>query len=762
MKIGLYLAGVAGGVLALMASACGDRQGPERPWRDLVRQLADPGYIARLDVPASHLVSSAGQRGGNDDYNHYCRKGPEGWWVLADVEGAGYISRMWMTGVEPDHQIRIYLDGERKPWREARVDQFFVGGLVSAPPLAGWENGCWYSYVPITFKRRVVVMAQAGAYKPDGWPRLFYQINYTLLTNGPPYARTPTVLTPEDRRAIDETSRCWQEGANAGAVPDGGEILKTNVTIAAGQRAQVLAVSGGGVLRQLQITPDFSALSSAVKREDALRQITLRAYWDGLSAASVEAPLGAFFGSFWRRVGVHSLYIAESNGTFRSRFPMPFRTSGIVEIENSTDMPISFMVDGIRDVRKPTDEELGYFHGAWRMTGPDDVGQPHRLLSVQGRGRYAGLFLAVTSLDASWWILEGNESIRRDGEAVPGWLGTGLEDYFNCGWYYRNVLNRPLHGLVYKVPFRTIQYRIHLPDAVTFDSGLDAAFERGPADASHGWLESMAYYYLDRPQAANTRLPDPSRRSAPADPFEAQTIVQQVLSYERSGDFAAADGRIASFLEKVPDYPQRAMLELRQIACRGRTRGWNTVAAELAAYQSTYAASNVEAVTQAAALAGFCSGRSNALLGAYCNAQTRVYVDGRLIVEADDPERLSVGSLSLQPGRHVIAIQARWTRMPPWVQVCLLTHFGDITSDLGWRYSRQVTGQQWKALDYDDSTWSKVDCLSEDVPEKPLFNVEANGFAGMQSLAQGMTEYHWSELKDTVWFRRVFDIPASP
>ena len=97
--------------------------------------------------------------------------------------------------------------------------------------------------------------------------------------------------------------------------------------------------------------------------------------------------------------------------------------------------------------------------------------------------------------------------LRIDGAAVPQWKGTGLEDYFNCGWYYRNPLARPLHGLLFKAPFRTVQYRLHLNDAVLFDRSIDVRFERGPDNASNGWLESVGYYYMRTPVAAGSSRP---------------------------------------------------------------------------------------------------------------------------------------------------------------------------------------------------------------------------------------------------------------
>lgn len=93
----------------------------------------------------------------------------------------------------------------------------------------------------------------------------------------------------------------------------------------------------------------------------------------------------------------------------------------------------------------------------------------------------------------------------------------GLEDYFNGGWYYGNVLTRPFHGVLFIAPFRTVQYRVHQTDPVDFQSAVSVYSERGPDHASHGWMESVSFYYLDAPARAHSMPGDPALRQVPDD-----------------------------------------------------------------------------------------------------------------------------------------------------------------------------------------------------------------------------------------------------
>jgi hypothetical protein len=448
------------------------------------------------------------------------------------------------------------------------------------------------------------------------------------------------------------------------------------------------------------------------------------------------------------------MFVGMQGDTFHSRFPMPFKGSAQIGFRNDGAVAVPVRVEWGATPLAAWDAKWGYFHACWNRTGPEDVGRPHPIVQARGRGKYAGCFLSVISEDQSWWMLEGDESIRVNGEDPPSWRGTGLEDYFNGGWYYRNVMAKPLHGLLVLTPFRTIQYRFHLVDPVRFESGVDMVFERGPHHASRGWMESVGYYYLDAPGPVTLAVA-PERRPPPADPFEDKTLMTQVLDQERLGDFAGARDRIAEFLERRPDAPGAAVLQLRQIACDEILAGFDAVRGRYEEVART--AGDPAAASQAQALMGFHENKANALLGAYCNARTAIFIDGNRVGQVDHPAALSVFPLRLEPGKHVMVLQAQWSRPTPWAQVYLRTHGGDLASGHGWKCTRQPTGA-FQSLAYDDSAWDTVSESSKGPPEEPFFVAEPNAFAGMQSRARGMPAFRWNELKDAVTFRKVFEI----
>jgi hypothetical protein len=101
--------------------------------------------------------------------------------------------------------------------------------------------------------------------------------------------------------------------------------------------------------------------------------------------------------------------------------------------------------------------------------------------------------------------------IDDDGE-TPRIVGTGLEDYFNGGWYFREgEFIGPLHGVPLKDPLRSMvtMYRFHTADAIRFDRRIRMAFinPRPITELHPYWYSSVAYWYGQSPAPPLPPLP---------------------------------------------------------------------------------------------------------------------------------------------------------------------------------------------------------------------------------------------------------------
>ena len=100
-------------------------------------------------------------------------------------------------------------------------------------------------------------------------------------------------------------------------------------------------------------------------------------------------------------------------------------------------------------------------------------------------------------------FLEVDERLFIDGGRSPVLHGTGLEDYFNCGWYYQGgqTLNLPCHGipvrrLLWGEPYNyATTYRHHLSDVLPFEQEVRVLFENVPYYMPSDLWRSVTYYY---------------------------------------------------------------------------------------------------------------------------------------------------------------------------------------------------------------------------------------------------------------------------
>ena len=157
---------------------------------DLLAQtkVSDLFDIARLPYfKDSKLIqiSSNDTTGGNADFIPIKKDQTA---VLADIRGAGVISRIWVTISSPDKYflrrilLRMYWDGEKTPSVEVPVGDFFGTGFeythyLSA--LVGMSSGGYYSYFPMPFSdgARIEAVNETG----QGVGAFYYHIDYQQL-----------------------------------------------------------------------------------------------------------------------------------------------------------------------------------------------------------------------------------------------------------------------------------------------------------------------------------------------------------------------------------------------------------------------------------------------------------------------------------------------------------------------------------------------------------------------------------------------------
>jgi hypothetical protein len=701
-------------------------------YEDFVTSLSDPTRISRLDLPQSEIITSFDRTGGNNDFNNYVGREGERWAVLADLEGPGYVTRFWTTGGDSAKQrLQFYFDGEKKPRIDATVEELSNGLVPFAAPLSRYEQSCWWTYVPLTFRKSLKILAETEGFSHQGWPRLFYQVNFSRLSSDRAVESFPNPFESGDLAALEKLGASW----NPQLWPniDNLTVHDHMAEIQPGDSSTVASLTGQGMIRKVVIGGRRKDVDDEKAFQNALSRLFVRMYWDEHEFPSVAVPLERLVGKVWDSPAPTSAYFDSNSDGLICRFPMPFARRARIEIENRNDQAVTI------GIRLHVDESFlpqpthGYFHSAWRHSGPDQRGKPHAVAQAVGRGKFVGCVLAVANADQTWWVLEGDETIRIDDETVPGWRGTGLEDYFNGAWYYKNNIVRPLHGLVFKRPFVTVQYRIHTDDARRFEKRIEVAFERGPDQGSRAWMDSVGYYYLETPAAANSNPWTGSEHDSPRDPFDIATLMSALANFERVNDHEGASLHIDRYLARHPNVGFRKIMELRQIAHEEAMHGIEHARPLYDAFINSEP--DETAVSFAKLLLGFHNDPKNAFVSLFSGNPSRLFIDGQQVLQVSNPQAFTVMPIQLGPGEHTIAVEVIKKGYPDWVYVCVKTHGVLIGTDSSWLYAPDPEGD-WAAAQFNDQTWGRVGpTIREGPPPVPYIGTSPHPFVGMQSSA---------------------------
>lgn len=311
------------------------------------------------------------------------------------------------------------------------------------------------------------------------------------------------------------------------ASPGGPGRARKEVDIAPGETLQLCRIEGAGRVVRFWIT------LPVLGRGDVLKAAVLRMYWDGEESPSVEVPLGDFFGAAFGKPGrVVSERLVVAGGAYVSRFEMPFNSEALIEIQNDSNQPlqnlffqVGYYLEAPRAAPEPT------LHAQFRREAPTRQGRPFTVLSARGSGWLAGLRVDIQNRE--WWlkpplheialprgfglgILEGWETVTIDGEEEASLTGTGMEDYFSGGFYFKGApFCTPTHGCTERsfLVGRVSAYRFHVDDPIYFEKSLELTFDHGLNNSMAADCCSVAYWYQHEPHGPHPPLPPARERS---------------------------------------------------------------------------------------------------------------------------------------------------------------------------------------------------------------------------------------------------------
>jgi hypothetical protein len=306
------------------------------------------------------------------------------------------------------------------------------------------------------------------------------------------------------------------------------------VKIAPGNTITLLDDTGPGIITHIWMT-----IASPEKYH--LKKLVLRMYWDGEASASVEAPVGDFFG-----LGLGDYFQFEStplavapDKALNSFFLMPFRKRARITISNegSADVDAFYFNIDYQSLKTDLPPNTMYFHAQYRQATPargwttqwESNGDPivnakrnvdgennYVWMEATGQGHFVGVTMSVLQNQDGWWG-EGDDMFFVDGEKHPSINGTGSEDYFLGAWDFGDhpfsyaLFGAPVKGTEF-AGSRSSVYRFHLDSPIPFTKSLRATIEHGHANHRSDNFYSVAYWYQLEPHAAFPPLPAVEQR----------------------------------------------------------------------------------------------------------------------------------------------------------------------------------------------------------------------------------------------------------
>ena len=331
----------------------------------------------------------------------------------------------------------------------------------------------------------------------------------------PPMQQVPEQLFAQARLRSysNRRSSSWDRtGGNSDRVP-----------VDPGQSATVLDVSGAGVVTHVWFT-----ISSPDRMH--LKNLVLRAWWDGESSPSVEVPIGDFFAlGLGEYFTYQSALLAVANvKALNSYFQMPFATAARMTVENQGPVAVQSLYYAVDYISLPAiPDDLGRFHAQYRQASPCkavsgngknlDGRDNYVFLEATGRGHVIGLTQSVLQ-NQNGWFGEGDDMIFIDGSEQPVINGTGTEDFYNGAWDFGLQPFAYQHnGAPYvvdpeRIGGRYSTYRWFIESPLVFEKSIRVTIEHGTANDRSDNFFSTAYWYQTEPHAPFPALPAPADR----------------------------------------------------------------------------------------------------------------------------------------------------------------------------------------------------------------------------------------------------------
>ena len=439
-----------------------------------------------------------------------------GEYLICDVTGPGAIVRTWTAAISGE--VRMYLDGSKKPIFSGKADEFFYrtyqpflenAGLKEAlfKNTFSQRNAC---YFPFPFAKRCRIV-WIGRIKDIHFYHIQirrYQKPARVTTFSPKDLKTYRQDIVNAQMMLSDPGNRWQYSSDE-------EPIDISAVILPGENKEVLFRKGPKAVERLVLRVH------ADRPDKALRQTVLQIHFDEYPWGQVQAPLGDFFGAAPGINPYNSVpFTVKPNGEMICRYIMPFKQSVRVMLENKGKQPVAVSGSLLLTDYNWKDDSSMHFRARWRvdhdLVASNVTVQDMPYLVANGKGVYVGTTTMLLNPNeipnsyGNWWG-EGDEKIFIDDDRRPSTFGTGSEDYYNYAWSAGDIFVFPYCGQPRddgpaNRGFVT-NNRWHILDAMPFQERLSFYMELHSHVTTPGVSYARIAYHYARPGLMDDHLP---------------------------------------------------------------------------------------------------------------------------------------------------------------------------------------------------------------------------------------------------------------
>ncbi len=472
----------------------------------------------------AYMRSTYDREGGNRgvDASHFLYQKSDSFNVTLDVKGQGilYFKRTNHFHGSPWH---YEIDGEDFIVKETATDDpidaknrydrvtFIPEALFPEPLTFTWETtrGADLMWVPLGFEERLRI----------AYSRTFYGTGYYiyhLIPPGTSHLSRPIEKWDRTPPANDVLELLESAGTDILTDKSSMEKISGRIHIDPHQTVRILSAGAGpAMIRSLKITvPEESGFDFGKCR--------LRVTWDHRWHASIDAPVGLFFGAgelynpeekeFLVRGLPLSVRYEGDSIYLNCYWPMPFYNSAVIELQEMTgrnfkDIEFEFLLEPYTG---PVNH-LNYFHATYTDIPEPELGKDNVFLDtkfVEGGGDWSGHFVGMSwifSHDGILPVLEGDPRFFFDNSNTPQGWGTGTEEWGGGGDYWGGEnMTLPLAGhpigkqkedAKNEKDLINSAYRFLIADFFPFGKRAVIGLEHGGVNQINEHASGVAYWY---------------------------------------------------------------------------------------------------------------------------------------------------------------------------------------------------------------------------------------------------------------------------